>query len=260
MFNLLTAEKLKIIKSRKMWFVLGLVIFLAVYLPINDYSMHINYGKIMNLRRDTVINGATAIMIAKKANGFILVIFGAFVSLYIGEEFQYGTIRNALSLGRSRTKYYLSKLVTAEIITLFLTLLLTILGVSIYTLCFGFGQIEGFSNVWEFWTKVFFAELLLTLAATATSVALTFIVRNTSLALITTFVYTLLVAFLPGIFNHYESLSFLPEWFVQTWLIYTDFASSGIYAQIPQMIVVSLVTIVVSSAIGMMVFQKSDIK
>ena len=260
MLNLLIAEKIKVVKSRKMWVVLGLMTLLAIYLPVNDYLMHVNYDKVMNLRIDTVVNGATAIMIAKKANGFIVLIFGAVISLYIGEEFQNGTIRNALSLGRSRNKYYFSKLIMAEIITILSVLLLTTIGVLVYTWCFGFGEIEGFTNIGEFWLKIFATELLLITGATATGVALSFMVRNTSLALITTFLYTMGAGFLPWSFIRFESLRFLPDCFVQKWLFYTDFAAADIYNQIPQMIVVSLATIVVSSAIGMFVFQKSDIK
>ena len=51
-----------------------------------------------------------------KKNGFtILLVIVAFISFFIGEEFQHGTVRNALSLGRSRTHYYLSKLVLAAL-------------------------------------------------------------------------------------------------------------------------------------------------
>lgn len=42
--------------------------------------------------------------------------------------------------------------------------------------------------------------------------------------------------------------------------MYTDFAQQATYSQAPKMILVSLVTIVVSSALGMFIFQKSDIK
>ena len=48
----------------------------------------------------------------------ILLVMSAFISFFIGEEFQHGTIRNALSLGRSRTHYYISKFVTAALLIL----------------------------------------------------------------------------------------------------------------------------------------------
>ena len=40
---------------------------------------------------------------------WILLAFAAFACFYIGEEFQNGTIRNTLSLGRNRMTYYVSE-------------------------------------------------------------------------------------------------------------------------------------------------------
>ena len=67
-------------------------------------------------------------------------------------------------------------------------------------------------------------------------------------------------AFVPGVFAKIKGLEFLMEWFTETWLMYTDFAQQATYSQAPKMILVSLVTLVVSSALGMFIFQKSDIK
>ena len=67
---------------------------------------------------DTVINGATGILMMDKNGLTILLVMIAFISFFIGEEFQNGTIRNALSLGRSRTHYYLSKFLIAALLSL----------------------------------------------------------------------------------------------------------------------------------------------
>ena len=106
MFNLLTAEKIKVWKSRKMWVSLGLMVVLPLFYSWNEWYMHTKYGNELNQATDTVINGATGILMVEKMAAWILLAFAAFACFYIGEEFQNGTIRNTLSLGRNRMTYY----------------------------------------------------------------------------------------------------------------------------------------------------------
>ena len=218
MFNLLTAEKIKVWKSRKMWVSLGLMVVLPLFYSWNEWYMHTKYGNELNQATDTVINGATGILMVEKMAAWILLAFAAFACFYIGEEFQNGTIRNTLSLGRNRMTYYVSKLLVTLLITTLGVVLITGLAMLAYTLAFGFGEVEGIKN------------------------------------------YIMGTAFVPGVFAKIKGLEFLTEWFTETWLMYTDFAQQATYSQAPKMILVSLVTIVVSSALGMFIFQKSDIK
>ncbi|HEN1793636.1 TPA: ABC transporter permease, partial [Enterococcus faecium] len=218
------------------------------------------YGNELNQATDTVINGATGILMVEKMAAWILLAFAAFACFYIGEEFQNGTIRNTLSLGRNRMTYYVSKLLVTLLITTLGVVLITGLAMIAYTLAFGFGEVEGIKNYGNYVLKVFPVLLLLILATLSVPVALTFITRSTSVSLLLSFLYIMGTAFVPGVFAKIKGLEFLTEWFTETWLMYTDFAQQATYSQAPKMILVSLVTIVVSSALGMFIFQKSDIK
>ncbi|EGP4895657.1 ABC transporter permease subunit [Enterococcus faecium] len=260
MFNLLTAEKIKVWKSRKMWVSLGLMVVLPLFYSWNEWYMHTKYGNELNQATDTVINGATGILMVEKMAAWILLAFAAFACFYIGEEFQNGTIRNTLSLGRNRMTYYVSKLLVTLLITTLGVVLITGLAIIAYTLAFGFGEVEGIKNYGNYVLKVFPVLLLLILATLSVPVALTFITRSTSVSLLLSFLYIMGTAFVPGVFAKIKGLEFLTEWFTETWLMYTDFAQQATYSQAPKMILVSLVTIVVSSALGMFIFQKSDIK
>ncbi len=62
MFNLLTAEKIKVWESRKMWVSLGLMVVLPLFYSWNEWYMHTKYGNELNQATDTVINGATGIL------------------------------------------------------------------------------------------------------------------------------------------------------------------------------------------------------
>lgn len=221
--------------------------------------MHTKYGNELNQATDTVINGATGILMVEKMAAWILLAFAAFACFYIGEEFQNGTIRNTLSLGRNRMTYYVSKLLVTLLITTLGVVLITGLAMIAYTLAFGFGEVEGIKNYGNYVLKVFPVLLLLILATLSVPVALTFITRSTSVSLLLSFLYIMGTAFVPGVFAN-QRLGISNRWFTETWLMYTDFAQQATYSQAPKMILVSLVTIVVSSALGMFIFQKSDIK
>ena len=116
MLNLLAAEKIKLFRSKKLWIVLGILFLLPIMQVVNSL-LEVNYGVELVQVIDTVINGATGVFMMDKNGLTILLVIVAFISFFIGEEFQHGTIRNALSLGRSRTHYYLSKFVTAALLT-----------------------------------------------------------------------------------------------------------------------------------------------
>src|SRR5690606_34217459 len=145
MLNLLTAERIKLIRSRRLWIVLSILFILPIYQVVNSV-ISVNYGAELVQAKDTVINGATGILMMEK-NGFtFLFVICAFISFFIGEEFQNGTIRNALSLGRSRTHYYLSKLVMASLLSLVGVIIMTALGMIGYSVVFGFGEVAEITN------------------------------------------------------------------------------------------------------------------
>ncbi|MFD1206297.1 ABC transporter permease [Sporosarcina contaminans] len=109
MLNLLAAENIKLFHSKKIWISLS-SLFLLPILQVANSMINVKYGNELVQAKDIVINGATGILMIDKNGLTILLVIGAFISFFIGEEFQYGTIRNTLSIGRSRTHYYLSKL------------------------------------------------------------------------------------------------------------------------------------------------------
>ena len=81
--------------------------------------------------------GARALAVLSNLYGFIAAVFAG---LFISTEFSQGTIRNALCVGVSRTKIYLSKLtVSAALLALCMFL-------SCVTFTLGFSAVYGFGN------------------------------------------------------------------------------------------------------------------
>lgn len=259
MLNLLTAEKFKLYRSKKLWIVLGILLLLPIMQTVNSI-LEVDNGKELVQVKDTVINGATGILMMEK-NGFtILLVFSAFISFFIGEEFQNGTIRNALSLGRGRTLYYLSKLVITALISFIGVIILTAIGIILFSLVFGFGEVAEINDYFGYAIKTFSTLYLLILANVSIYVMISFLTKNSSISLIWSFLYTMATAFLPEIFLQTEHFKYVTFWFTETYLNYSDFANLADIAKYPEMILVSLITIVLSSTLGILYFNRTDIK
>ncbi|MCH1624390.1 ABC transporter permease [Ferdinandcohnia quinoae] len=259
MLNLLTAERIKLFRSKKLWIVLSLLILLPIYQALNS-KMSVHYGNELVQAIDTVINGATGILMMEKNGLTILLIISAFISFLIGEEFQNGTIRNALSLGRSRTHYYLSKFVVAALLTLFGVIIMTVLGMLSFSIVFGYGEVAEINNYFSYALKSFGTLYLLILANVSIYVMVSFLTKRSSVSLIWSFIYTIGTGFVPGIFQQTEHFKQVTYWFTESFMFYSDFANPTDIAKYPEMILVSLITIVLSSTIGILLFKRTDIK
>ncbi|WP_125761818.1 ABC transporter permease [Companilactobacillus hulinensis] len=259
MLNLLMADKIKLFRSRKMWITLAIVIFLPIFQLLNSISKNEYQGKLVQ-KMDIVVNGATGVLMNVKANLVILLIFCAFVSFYIGEEFQNGTIRNSLSLGMSRGKYYLMKLLVVFCLTLISTVIITALSTISFGGYFGFGSIAGINNYDYYFWMISLTVFLLLFSVISVYVAINFMVRSTGSGIIWTFIFTITMGLLPGAFLKFDSLKGLTWWVSESFLFYKDFTSQSVIGEFPKMILVSVVTVVISTLIGYWSFYKSDIK
>ncbi|MGM0903573.1 MAG: ABC transporter permease [Bacillota bacterium] len=259
MLNLLTAERIKLFRSIKLWIVLGTLSLLPFYQAVETKIAVHNGAKLVQII-DTVINGATGILMIDK-NGFtILLVMSAFISFFIGEEFQHGTIRNALSLGRSRTHYYLSKFVIAGLLSLVGVIVMTIFGMIGYTFVSGFGEVTAISDYFSYAVKTFSTLYLLILSNVSVYVMISFLTKNSGTSLIWSFLYTVSTGFGPSIFQQFEGFEHVTFWFANSFLFYLDFTNPEVIARFPEMILVSLITIMLSSSIGILLFKRTDIK
>lgn len=259
MLNLLRADRIKLQGGRKLWVILGLFIFLPLFQLVNTISKA-HYQGALILKVDQVINGATSVLMPLKTNLLVLLIFCSFVSFYIGEEFQNGTIRNALSLGVSRTKYYLTKLLVAFVLTLIAIVLVT--GVSIlgFTGYFGFGEFQGIPNYSTYFWQISGVLFCLIFSVVAVYVAISFITQSIGSGMIWSFVYTIAMGFLPGVFQNFDFLKPFTWWFSESYLFYTNFTNVQVLETVPKMFTVSILTVIIVSIIGYWCFLKSDLK
>lgn len=259
MLNLLTAERIKLFRSKKLWIVLSILSILPIYQAANS-KLSVHYGTKLVQAIDTVINGATGILMIDKNGLTILLVISTFISFFIGEEFQNGTIRNALSLGRSRTHYYLSKFVIAALLSLVGVIVMTILGMISYSVVFGFGEVAGIGDYFSYAIKSFGILYLLILANVSVYVMISFLTKNSGISLVWSFLYTIGTGFIPGIFQQTEHFKQVTYWFTESFLFYSNFVTQADIAKFPQMLLVSVITIMVSSILGILLFKRTDLK
>jgi ABC-2 type transport system permease protein len=259
MLNLLTAERIKLRNSKKLWIVLAILSLLPIIQVINT-KMSVNYGTKLVQAIDTVVNGATGILMMEKNALTILLVISTFISFFIGEEFQHGTIRNALSLGRNRTHYYLAKWVTAAVLALIGIILMTGIGMISFSTVFGFGEVTAINQYEEFAAKSFSTLYILMLANISVYIMISFLTKNSGISLVWSFLYTIGTGFGAGIFQHTTHFKHVTFWFTESFLFYFDFAKPADIARFPEMVLVSLITIVLSSMIGIFYFKGTDIK
>lgn len=259
MLNLLTAEKIKLFRSKKLWIVLAILSLLPIYQAANS-RLAVHYGTKLVQAVDTVVNGASGILMMEKNGLTILLVMSTFISFFIGEEFQHGTIRNAFSIGRSRTHYYLSKLVIASLLSLFGVFVMTVIGMISFSAVFGFGHVAGINHYVSFAFQSFGALYVLILANVSIYVMISFLVKNSAISLIWSFLYTIGTGFGAGVFLQTKHFQQVTYWFTESFLFYFDFAKSTDIARFPEMVLVSLITILISSTIGILLFKKADIK
>lgn len=259
MLNLLTAENIKLRRSKKLWIVLA-ILFLLPILQVVNSMMTVYYGNELVQPVDTVINGATSILMIEKNGLTVLLVIGAFIAFFIGEEFQNGTIRNALSLGRSRTQYYLSKFTVAALLTLIGVILLTAIGMLSFSITFGFGEVAEINHYFGYAIKAFFTLYMLILSNVSIYMMISFLTKNSGISLIWISLYTVGVGFGAPFFEQFEHFKKVTYWFSESFLFYSDFAKPADISKFPEMILVSLITIMLSSVIGILRFTRTDIK
>lgn len=259
MTNLLAADRIKMFKGKKVPIVFGLFILLPL-IQVATSMLNVHYGSELILEKDIVIDGASGILMMKKNAFMIYSITCALTSFFIGEEFQYGTIRNTLALGQNRSRYYFSKFITISAISLFGMGLMTVVGMLAYGAAFGFGQIPEVENYIGYAFQVAVVQVLLIIANIAVFVMIAFIFKQVGLSLLWMFIYIVGTGFAPGVFQNTTHFKFLTDWFVEALFLYSDFSLQQTIERFPFMILVSLATIVVSSVIGVQLFKRSDIK
>jgi ABC-2 type transport system permease protein len=181
----------------------------------------------------------------------------AFVGYFVTSEFQNGTMRNMLALGKSRMHVYLSKLVSNFIA------LAAIYTTIILVATVGFSSVSGFGDMpldkfWRFFTWSFFMQLLYHFIFAAIFTMFAFVSRSLGMTIFLGLGYLIIMIFFPGVLRNMgisSAIEYFPDYY-----IYEFGSLSGDPAFVTKGMLISVVYIAITSIIGCITFQKVDVK
>ena len=187
----------------------------------------------------------------------LLLVLVIFISIFVSAEFSHGTIKNIASKGVSRSKIYLSKLLTVMIVTAIFSLVLAAVGTLAASCMWGFGPVSG-EVIWQC-IRLVLMQTLLHIALVSFFMMICFIMKNSGAAIS---INICSMMFIPTIFALIDKLLKKDAWISNIWpATYIN----SLVTLTPEMsllikaLAIALIYIVVSSALGMFVFHKKDI-
>lgn len=281
MLNLIRSDVYKLRKAKSFWACVAISIALSVVLmfffdftykmmntipnqaeisdeALQENGLNISVGNIPMTYED--LNASSMLLSQFSSDSSILI--AVFISLFVGGEFSYGTIKNLASKNFSRTKIYLSKLLVSIVAALFLTLLSVAASTLTGTALWGFGDVS--SDFAQTLVKGSLIQLLLITAFASLFVMISMLIRQNGGAIATNVCimeFSALAVMLgemamKKIFDKTVTLS--------NYLLSTNMnqiASQELTTKlITRSILVALGFFVITTTIGLISFNKRDIK
>lgn len=185
---------------------------------------------------------------------------GAFAGFFIASEFQNGSIRNVLSLGKNRMYVFLAKIISMVIAIIIMHLILAMMQTIGHTIVKGFGPMSIGAFI-PFFLFNFFNMLIYHLPYAGFFTLFAFLTRKPGLTILLAFGYEFTILAIGGILQSYPNkdlrsfLSWFPQYYytkAEEFLGNPEFITNG-YA-------VSMVFTIVPILLGIYKFNKTDIK
>jgi ABC-2 type transport system permease protein len=197
--------------------------------------------------------GAGALATLSNLYGFIAVVFAG---LFISTEFSQGTIRNALCIGVSRAKVYMSKLIVSAALLAFCMFLSCITFTAGFTVIYGFGSIDGFI---QDALTVFILQFLYHFTYAAIACLLAFLIPNIVITVAIGIIIVVASGVVVEICTAFDALNrvalFIPQYYVtrlneelhNLLFLIMGGATSGVF-------------VTLTAIIGCALFERQDIK
>lgn len=203
------------------------------------------------------VHGQLGVLFLGDTAIFLQVWILAFVGYFVASEFQNGTMRNTLALGKNRIPVYLSKLLSSFIATAAIFAIVTIASTAWLSVTSGFGTMP-FNEFLNFLALNFSMMLLYHLAFAAIFTMFAFISKNVGMTILMGSGFWIAKMYLPMVlakFGFASAIEYMPDYYIS---LFRDLSGNPDF--ITRGITVSLAYIVITSIIGIIVFKKSDIK
>lgn len=264
MLNVLRADFYKLRKSKAFWIctLVGIVVAVLMVVAVQagisrslaraDTSSP-EYQQMLAMSKS--VSGTWAITEFLPQGNFILILAGVFVAIFISAEFGYGTMKNTLSRGAERVSVFASKYITCAVGALFMLVMFIAALLVSGTIVWGFGSVAAGGFV-----VMVLLQMLLMLAFTAVFVFISMTVRSSGGAIATNIISVMIVStLLQALSMLFGSNTDLSQYWltgaISTLATYTPASGDVIRG-----VIVALAWGIVTSAAGLVLFRKTDVK
>jgi ABC-2 type transport system permease protein len=257
MTNILKADFYRLLHGKGIYITTALLIFVIFIAAMGESLLGINTGD-----GDVFasLTGATAPFWIMSAPDTLRSFLLPFIIFIAAADFTSMTVKNTLSSGEPRTKFYLSKLILSCLFSFFMVLITVVLSTVFATIGSGFG---GEFN-WDFVSRLlqmFGAQVFMYISLTCVCVFFVFATKNAAAVigafLAFCFVPTMVIAILAA---GNESLAFLFNFDMAMNMSRLSSIETMEAADIARAFALGGVYIVSSTLGGIMLFKKSEVK
>jgi ABC-2 type transport system permease protein len=260
MSSIISADFYKLRKNIAAWLLPAAAIVAtlvtAIFIYFIDHGLTVEGGMAVSASDVFGLNpsGSAGVYALASISSVFAVLAVVFAGLFVSNEFATGTIRNALCIGKSRVRVYLSKLLVGGVMLLVTMLAATIVFVVAFTLMYGFGNGALLDGL-----QVFGLQFLYHLPYAALACMLAFLIQNNVFAVSVGIFCTIISGTLVDIFMAFDGLGWLarliPNFYITR--LADNLSDVGF---IVQSVVACVAFVVVSAVIGCLVFKRRDIK
>jgi ABC-2 type transport system permease protein len=261
MLNLLKSDFYKLKQSKAFWILMAVAVVFSV---IGIVAMNLTPSLATNSAVPSATQDQLASMLSYNTGVGALVqgvapiamLMAIFVAIFLTAEFTHGTMKNTLSKGSVRIKVYFSKLITCGFVCLVMLLVSWIIVLIIGTILWGFNP-QGIGA----WTVIAYLLLilLLTLAYTAVFTFVAMSIRSNggtvAINVIVSVMMSTLLGLVDRIIGHNVDLT---KYWLDGPISSLSYTSTS--GDVVQAIVVAAVWGVVAIVVGIVLFQKRDVK
>lgn len=253
MYNLIKVELFKLCKNRSFWTLLIALTILSLAYPLLYYFDHRSSG-------EPQFTGTEFLLSFLSSNAYVIK-FGVAVlaGFFISNEYATGVMKTIASSGNTRGRLYVSKVAVFAIGAMAVALVFPVVSTLEVTLLSGFGKLpEGVGELYLF--RILLLTLLYTAAYAAIGALITAILTDSGKTIGFSIIFFLGIdILLMSIGSKVSPVQTLYDYSVFNLInVIDDPIIKG--SDWPAILFVPLLTIVVSSMLGIVVFRKKDIK
>lgn len=262
MMTLLTAEWYKLIRSKALALILAgaaITAGLSIQGNISREDMeNLTGAGWEELSESGFLLGCTGVNLISMSSMFIILWIAAFIGFFTASEFQNGTIRNVLALGKSRSHVFFSKFLISCAAVAAILVVVGSIGTIGATLAFGFGGAD-FPQYARYLSVYLPMQLYLHMIFAAIFCAIAFISRSVGMTLLLSIAYLVVTLTFTAYVGQFENLAFIQHFFPYGYVHYmTEYALEP-WHFIPRALLTGAVHMLIPCAIGCFAFQKADI-